>query len=316
MLLLVTMRKVLPFVILVASSLFLAGCSLKTPPAALQIKTEPVANVFIDGKLLGKTPYQASDLKGGELTIKLIPEADSASLASWEGKVKVNSGVLTLIEREFAASDAATSGHILTLEKIKDKKQASLSVVTDPDGALVKLDGESKGFSPLVVDSISETDHEIIVSKEGYADKTVNAKAIAGYKLIVNVKLAQLGLVDNVTPTATPTATPSSSPTPKTSVTPSKSQTSPTPTKTASVTPTTGATGQTLGYILIKENSVGFLRVRNAPSGTEIAKIQPIDPQKKYPLLEEKSGWYKITYEVGKEGWVSADSQYTQKATE
>jgi len=67
---------------------------------------------------------------------------------------------------------------------------------------------------------------------------------------------------------------------------------------------------------LVKENSVGFLRVRNAPSGTEIAKIQPIDPQKKYSLLEEKSGWYKITYEEGKEGWVSADSQYTQKATE
>lgn len=315
MLLLVTMRKVTPFLILVGCSLFLAGCSLKTPPAALQIKTEPIANVFIDGKLLGKTPYQASDLKSGELTIKLIPEADSSSLSSWEGKVKVNNGVLTLIEREFAANDAASSGHILTLEKIKDKKQASLSVVTDPDGALVKLDGESKGFSPLVVDSISETDHEIIVSKEGYADKIINAIAIAGYKLIVNVKLAQLGLTDSITPTATPTATPSSGPTPKMSVTPSKSQISPTPTKTSSVTPT-GTTGQVLGYILVKENSVGFLRVRNAPSGTEIAKIQPIDPQKKYPLLEERTGWYKITYEEGKEGWVSADSQYTQKAIE
>ena len=309
MLLLVTMRKVLPFLILVAFSLFLAGCSLKTPPAALQIKTEPMANVFIDGKLLGKTPYQASNLKGGELLIKLIPGADTSSLVSWEGKVKVNSGVLTLIEREFAANEAAASGHILTLEKNKDKKQASLSVVTDPDGALVKLDGESKGFSPLVIDSVSETDHEIVVSKEGYTDKTVNAKAIAGYKLIINVKLAQLGLADSITPTATP----SSGPTPKASATPSKSQTSPTPTKTSSVTPTTGAA---VGYILVKENSVGFLRVRNAPSGTEIAKIQPIDPQKKYSLLEEKSGWYKITYEEGKEGWVSADSQYTQKATE
>lgn len=308
------MKKVFLLVLLIGSSLFLSGCSFKKPPAALQIKTKPVANVLIDGKLLGKTPYQSSSLQGGELSIKLIPESETQSLVSWEGKVKVAGGVLTLIEREFGSGEGDSSGQILTLEKTKSK-EASLSVISDPDGALVKLDSESKGFAPLVVDKLSEGDHEIVVSKDGFVERVINAKAIAGYKLIVNVKLAQSGLAANITPTATP----SSGPTPKITVTPTPkaSKTSPTPTATpSSITPTSGATGQNLGYVLIKENSLGFLRVRNSPSGTEIAKIQPIDPQKKYPLLEEKSGWYKITYEEGKEGWVSADSKYTQKITE
>jgi uncharacterized protein YgiM (DUF1202 family) len=34
----------------------------------------------------------------------------------------------------------------------------------------------------------------------------------------------------------------------------------------------------------------------------------------KFTVLEEKSGWYKITYEPGKEGWISA--RYTQKTAE
>ncbi|MGB9637172.1 MAG: PEGA domain-containing protein [Microgenomates group bacterium] len=296
-------RKLLLFLIILSSGFLLSGCSFKKAPAALQIKTQPTANVLIDGKLLGKTPYQADNLKAGEITLKLIPESDNQSLVSWEGKIKLAGGVLTLIEREFGTGEADSSGQILTLEKAKTK-EASLSVVSDPDGALVKIDGDSKGFTPLAVDKIEEGDHEIVVTKDGYTDKTLNAKAIAGYKLVVNVKLATIA-----SPSASPTplATSSASLTPTVSVTPKTGRASPTP---------TAAAGRSSGYITVKENSLGFLRVRDNPSGTEIAKIEPIDPQKKYPLLEEKSGWYKIEYETGKEGWVSADSRYTEKVVE
>ena len=296
------MKRAFYPVLVLLCSIFLSGCSFKKAPAALQIKTQPTASVLIDGKLVGKTPYQADNLKAGEITLKLIPESDNQSLVSWESKIKLVGGVLTLIEREFGTGEADSSGQILTLEKTKTQ-DASLSVVSDPDGALVKIDGDSKGFTPLTVDKISEGDHEIVVTKEGYTDKTLNAKAIAGYKLIVNIKLATVASA-SVSPT--PTATSSASLTPTVSVTPKIGRISPTPT----------ITGQSLGYIVVKENSLGFLRVRDNPSGTEIAKIQPIDPQKKYPLLEEKPGWYKIEFDTGKEGWVSADSRYTEKVTE
>lgn len=296
-------KKGIIVVCLLFSGLLLSGCSLKSKPAALQINTTPSANVFVDGKLLGKTPYSSSELKAGEVTIKLIPESTTEVFTSWEGKIKLIGGILTLIDREFAASETNASGQILSLEKIKDKNAALISIVTEPDGVLVKIDGETKGFSPLNVESIPVGDHEIVLSKDGYNDKSLRVKNVLAYRLIVNAKLGQGSLVSSPTPTPTPTL---SGPTPKVS---GKATTSPTPTKTAGTNVGNSA-------ILVKENSLGFLRVRNAPSGTEIGQIKPIDPERKYPLLEEKTGWYKIAYEEGKEGWVTADTTYTTKISE
>ena len=272
--------------------MFLSGCALKKLPAALQINSTPSANVFVDGKLLGKTPYSTDTLKAGEVMVKLIPESATEALASWENKVKLTGGVLTLIEREFAVSENNSSGNILSLEKAKDKNTALISIVTEPDGVFVQVDGEEKGSSPVTLDKISAADHEIILSKENYKEKILHVKNVLGYRLLINAKLGQNE------PSLTPTPT-LSGPTPK-----------------ATVTPKIGGKITKNSFILIKENSLGFLRVRNAPKGNEIAQIKPIDPEQKYPLLEEKSGWYKIAYEQGKEGWVSADAIYTTKITE
>lgn len=292
------------------SSILLSGCTLKKSPAALQITTNPVSNVFIDGKPLGKTPFSDSAFKEGEVSVKLVPESTSP-LSSWEGKVKLNSGVLTIIDRDFGSSDSDASGQILSLEKIKDKSTSMLSVVSDPDNVLVKVDGETKGLTPLSLDKVTPSDHEIILSKDNYTEKRIKARTVVGYRLIVNVKLAQV--IAEVVPT--PTITPSG-PTSKATVTPKTGKVTLVPTGgAAGVSPTLSPAGS-LGFITIKENSVGFLRVRNNPSGTEVAKIQPIDPEKQYPLLEEKTGWYKITYEEGKDGWVSADVRYTVKVSQ
>lgn len=283
------LRKPLLLLAVFSASFFLSGCLFKKAPAALQINTTPISSVYVEGKLLGKTPYQGSNFNEGEITIKLVPEAADGSLVSWESKVKLSAGVLTLIERDFAQTENQSSGQILTLEKIKDQKSASLSVISDPDGALIKANGEAKGFSPLGLEKISEGDYEILVSKDGFLEKRIKAKAVLGYKLILNVKLAQL------TEGVLLTVTPSAGPTPSSKVTPS-------------VVPL-GSSLNKSSQVLIKETPTGWLRVRDAPStGAEVAKVKPGE---KYPLIEEKGSWYKIEYSSGKEGWIS--SQYAQK---
>lgn len=302
-------KKVAVVFVLFFCSLLLSGCALKKSPAAIQVDSTPEANVFIDGKLLGKTPFTADNLKAGEVVVKLIPESTTETFPSWEGKVKMVGGVLTLVSREFASSESNSSGQILSLEKTKDKEIALISIVTDPDGVAVTIDNEDKGKSPVNIEKLPAGDHEISFNKENYRGKTIRVKSIAGYRLIVNVKLGQGGLVSSLNPTPTPTF---SGPTPKVTVTPrlgAKTTPSPVPTKAT-------GTGLENSFVLIKENSLGFLRIRNAPSGSEIAQIKPIDPEQKYPLVEEKSGWYKITYGEGKEGWVTADTTYTTKITE
>lgn len=293
-------KKGIIVVCLLFSSLLLSGCSLNQKQAALQVNTTPIANVFVDGKLLGKTPYSSSELKAGEVTVKLIPESTTEVFASWEGKVKLTGGILTLIDREFAASETNASGQILSLEKIKDKNTALISVVTEPDGVLVKIDGEAKGFSPLNVDSISVGDHEIVLSKDGYNDKTLRVKNVLTYRLIINAKLGQIKSEQEPTVIPSPSPTGKGTPAPTTvKTTPSASTPKPEPAKP---------------YVLILETPTNFLRVRNSPpSGVELAQVKPGE---KFPFLEEKvlpdeSVWYKITYLEGKEGWISA--KYAEK---
>lgn len=290
-------KKFLFVLVVVSSAVFLSACSLKKTPAALQINTTPAANVFVDGKLLGKTPYQGSNWNPGEISLKLIPESTTLPLVSWEGKIKLDSGVLTLIERDFAVSENESSGEILTLEKIKDKKLATLSVISDPDGTLISVDGEAKGFAPLSLDKIGVGDHQITITKEGYEEKTVRAKTIAGFKLIVNVKLAQKP--------ETPTASVSGGLTPIPTVKASSPKT------TTSPTPKPSGTATEATQVLIKETPTGWLRVRLGPSKNATDSGAKINPGEEYPLLGEESGWYKIEYEEGKEGWVSG--QYATK---
>lgn len=292
----VMVRKVALSILLLFSSLFLAGCSLKKTPAAIQITSSPTANVFIDGKSLGKTPLEVKDLKEGEVSLKLIPESASTDLLPWETKIKLYAGVLTLVERNFAASETAASGQILSLEKLRDPNASSISIISDPDGALVKFDGELKGFSPIALDGIALGDHEIIISKEGFLEKKIKARNVAGYRLIINVKLST-GAAPAAEITVTPTV--------KTTVTPTV-KTTPVPKTT-----TTPGDGSNKGTsVVINETPTGWLRVRSGAS-TSAGEVARVNPGEKYSLLEEKSGWYKIEYEKDKQGWIS--SQYAKK---
>ena len=283
-------------IIIVASlALILIGLIVKNKffgkpgPGALQISTTPKATVFIDGTQVGVTPFFDDKLKSGEHTVKLVPEATTDNLVSWEGKVNLTPGILTAINRNFATSEAFSSGEIIWLEKISSRDKSSLSVISTPDQAVVKVDSEPKGFSPVLVENLSPGSHQLVVNTPGYEERTISAKTVAGYKLIVNVQLAQkIEGIEEATPSAElgPSPSPKASPTPKTT---------PKPTITPPEKP----------YVLIKETPTGWLRVRMEPSAsaTEAAKV---NPGEMFPYLnEEKSGWLKIEYEEGKEGWVS-----------
>lgn len=60
--------------------------------------------------------------------------------------------------------------------------------------------------------------------------------------------------------------------------------------------------------VKILDTPTGFLRVRASIGGSEIGQVTPGET---YPLVEEKSGWFAITFEEGKTGWISSD--YAEK---
>lgn len=273
---------------------------LKKTSAGLQVNSIPQATVFLDGKQVGQTPYEDTKLKSGEVTLKLV----SSSL-SWEAKVKLNSGTLALVNREFGLNEETSAGEVITLEPTSNKKSISLAIISQPDSSLIKVDGETKGFAPVNIENLSAGEHEILVSSPDYKERSIRVNFFEGFKSIINVKLASAKNETSLTLEPTATATPSASPTPaklgaKTTPTPSiKPKTSPTST-----------TEPTRPYVKILDTPTGWLRVRMEPStsATESAKVNPGET---YPLIDEQTGWYQISYSTNKEGWIS--SQYAQK---
>jgi hypothetical protein len=266
-------------------------------PGALQISTTPKANVFLDGTQVGVTPFFDDKIASGEHTVRLVPESTgNEALTSWEGKVNLLPAILTVINRNFAVNESQSSGEIITLEKAGRKDKSSLSVISIPDQAVVKLSGEPKGFTPLTLEDLTPADYQIVISSPGYEEKTVSAHTIGGYKLIVNVKLAQQieGIQEATDSAEEEEAEITPTPGAKTTVTP-----------TPKTTPKAEATPPAKPYVKVKDTPTGFLRVRVEPSTTATEAAQ-IKPGEMYPYLnEEKSGWYKIEYKSNEEGWVS-----------
>lgn len=296
------------------SAVFLAGCSLPSlkTNAGLQISIAAgeKANVFVDGINVGQTPYTGDEFKPGRKTVKLVPE--TADRATYEATVTLTPGNITVIAWTFGATLDESGGEIFELSKGSNKDKSELSVVTNPDNIIVKVDGQSKGFSPLILDDLSEGSHTLTVTAPGYVERTSNPKLLKGYRLTVTSKLAREPFLQNggeTTPSPSPAAvapspTPKATPKPLPSVTPSSSSSS-----SATSSNIISSSTATLPYVQIQktgsfENGVEWLRVRAqaSASGQELAKVSV---GSKFPYLETVSGWHKIEYQTGKQGWVS-----------
>ncbi|MBU1322633.1 PEGA domain-containing protein [Patescibacteria group bacterium] len=285
------LKKLLIGLSLLSLTVFLTGCTLPgRKKSALSVSTTPQATIFLDGEHLGQTPYYNEKLKPGDYVLKIVPESSGQALNPWEGRVTLSPGILTVVNRELGLTQDSSSGEVLSFEPSADKKATSISVVTTPDGAVVNLDGEPKGFAPISLDNTTEGDHILLISSPGYQDKTIKAKTVKGNKLIVSVQLARAVAVpivdDEPQQEATPAASPKASPKTGSAATPAKP------------------------YVTIDSPDTGWVRVR-AEASTASEELTKVDHGESFPLVDEQSGWYQIEYATGKNGWISG--KYAEK---
>lgn len=297
--------------ILLFSSL-LSACTLpfigRRKQAALQVTSTPKAAVFLDGEHVGSTPYFDEKLKPGDFTIKLVPESGENSLP-WEARVKLSPGILTVVSRELGETIDSSSGYVLSLEEIPGKKNTSLAVVSTPDGAIVKVDGEPKGFAPISVENITVGEHLLVISSPGYVEKNIKAKTIEGFKLTASVQLAQAPeseekeKEEEKEEEATESADLKEKIEKETEI--EKEETATTSAQVDDELPRP--------YVKIKNTPTGWLNVRSEPSTAKKDEsiLTKVDPGEVFPFIEANStGWYKIEYKDGEEGWISG--QYAE----
>ncbi|MBU1085673.1 MAG: PEGA domain-containing protein [Candidatus Beckwithbacteria bacterium] len=301
------MKRTLNYFFLITFSLLLAGCSILpgSKKSALSVTTSPKATIFLDGEHLGSTPYYNEKLKSGQYVLKIVPESTGQALNPWEGRITLSPSILTVVNRELGLTADSSSGEILSFEPLADKNATSISVVTTPDGAVVNLDGEPKGFAPLSIDNISEGDHVLVITSPGFKQKTIKAKTVKGNKLIASVQLARDTsdiIEEEKEQEATPSATPKASPKATPSATPKAS-----PKATSSDDPARP-------YVEINSPDTGWVNVRSEASttGGDDTILTKVDHGEKFPLVDTTvNGWYQIEYETGKEGWISG--KYAEK---
>ncbi len=166
------------------AGLFLLGY-LNPKEAGILIETDPVSLVYINGQEVGQTPLEYKT-RPGEATVKLAPLSDN--FASFETKITLVPGVLTIIRRELKETEEDSAGEIVSFEKIGGKK-AEIAVVSIPNSAEVFLDGHSRGFAPIKSSTVAGR-HEIKVFATNYQQRVFEIKTLVGYKVTAVVKLS------------------------------------------------------------------------------------------------------------------------------
>lgn len=307
----INMTKI-KYLLFLLSLFLLSGCNFLTPkkPAALKINTVPQSTVFVDGKHMGTTPFESQDLEPGEITLKLVPEEQgSDSSIPFEGLVELTSGVITVVNHEFASEDLPAQGEILTMQP-NNQSFPSLSVISRPDAAWVKLNGESQKFTPLVIDQVPEGEHQLVISSPGYVDRTINIKAQSGYRLIVDVQLAKENIDSNTGMEPGAEASESAEATESADSNEGDENDTEAGTTTPKPTSTDNSDEPEIPYVKINETPTGWLRVRSEPSlaSDEVTKV---DPGETFPLKDTQSGWYQIELDDGDLGWIAG--QYAEK---
>lgn len=148
----------------------------------IKVESMPEAQVLIDSKEMGKTPFDSDQLEVGEhlIELKLLE-----GKASWSGNVSLNPGTVTVVNRELGESVASSSGEVISLEKGK-----GVIVVSTPSEADVMIDGKGYGRTPIKFDDLPAGEHVFIVGRSNYLKRSIKAALVDAYRLSITVDLA------------------------------------------------------------------------------------------------------------------------------
>lgn len=281
--------------LVLVSTLFSACTDILGPQkAGLQVTSAEIpSSVFIDDQYLDKTPLINKELKPGDYILKI--QADDPKYASYESKVSLQKGLLTVVTWKAGIRPEFGGGVVYEMEKSEDKNKSQLSLISIPDRAIVSIDGKEKDFAPFLIENISPGHHEFEVSLPSYESQKHTINVLEGYRMLVSVKLAKQNYVQDVLKETDE----------ESSVAKALEDEEKKASDSASINKII-----TDSRVLIKSTKFfvedeEVLRVRDKlGSGKEIG-FAKVGQEYKY-LDETKSNWHKINFE-GEEGWISGE---------
>lgn len=143
------------------------------------LSTPDSATVFLDGKEVGKTPYEDKNLDVKEYNVKLDKDG-----ASWQGNIKLTPGTEAIINRDLTSDAASSSGESLTLTRGK-----GLTIISNPPEAEIEIDAKAYGKTPITV-NITDGEHTILISHLNYLNRSIKVSLPENFNLTVSVDLS------------------------------------------------------------------------------------------------------------------------------
>jgi len=140
------------------------------PRATLKVQSQvPNAEVFVDGSSLGRAPIDRNDLDPGKHYV--VVHKDGFTDFKRE-VVLLENQTITMV------ADLAATG--------------SLRILSSPEGADVKIDGELIGKTPVQRDAVSSGDHIVEFKLKGFFDHKETMKIEGGREKVFSVDLKAL----------------------------------------------------------------------------------------------------------------------------
>jgi hypothetical protein len=139
----------------------------------------PGAEVYLDGKLVGTTPAELTDIPPGEHLI----EVRSKGYNPKEQRITVNTGTADIIKFELAAT-----------QQVGPATTGKIKVVSPVPEARVFIDGAAVGTAP-VEKEVASGEHYVVVEQTGYAKFEQKVSVEAGQSITVTAALKAVGKV-------------------------------------------------------------------------------------------------------------------------
>ena len=150
------------------------------------IETEPSgAQVFINGKIAGKTPFKAAGLIAGKHEIAIAMPGYSR----FGSVVEIESNVT--LKRKIVLKPAT----------------ARLLVSSEPSGAMIFVNGSGVGRTLQVVE-LDAGSHSLRVYQNGYEDENARVTLKPGESFALHFRMRKSGVADNGPPTLNPVPVP------------------------------------------------------------------------------------------------------------
>lgn len=148
--------------------------------SGISILSEPKdATVFLDEKEVGKTPFEDKNLEVREYKVRITSDG-----ASWEGKVSLNEGTVTVVNRDLSKDQSSSAGETLSLQRGK-----GITLISNPSSADIEIDGKAYNQTPVTVD-VESGEHTILVSHQNFLKRSIKADLPKGFNLVISTDLA------------------------------------------------------------------------------------------------------------------------------